>query len=58
MSDDIEQAQQGIEHAHHAAEGHAEHTDQSARRIAILISALAAALALAEMQEKVPRTST
>ncbi len=52
MSDDIEQAQRGLEHAHHAAQGHVEHSDTGARRIAILISVLAAALALAEMAEK------
>jgi hypothetical protein len=52
MSDDIEQAQKGLEHAHAAIEGHAEHSDSGARRVAILISVLAAALALAEMQEK------
>jgi hypothetical protein len=52
MSETIEPAQQGLEHAHAAAEGHAEHSDSGARRIAILISILAAALALAEMQEK------
>jgi len=52
MSDDIEQAQQGLEHAHAAIEGHAEHSDRGARRVAILISVLAAALALAEMGEK------
>lgn len=52
MSDTIEQAQQGLEHAEHAAKGHAEHDDKGARRVAILISALAAALALAEMSEK------
>ena len=48
MSDDLERAQDGIEHAHEAHQ----HGDGSARRIAILISVLAAALALAEMQEK------
>lgn len=52
MSDDIEQAQQGLEHAHHEAEGHGAHNDTGARRVAILISVLAAALALAEMNEK------
>jgi len=49
MSDGLEQAQQGVEHAHAAAEGHAEHSDAGARRIAVLISVLAAALALGEM---------
>jgi hypothetical protein len=49
MSDTIEQAQQGLEHAHEAAE---EHSDTGARKVAILISVLAAALALADMGEK------
>jgi hypothetical protein len=49
MSNTIEQAQQGLEHAHEAA---SEHNDRGAQRVAILISALAAALALAEMSEK------
>ena len=52
MSDNIERAQQGLEHAEHANEAHPQHNDVGARRIAILISALAAALALAEMSEK------
>jgi hypothetical protein len=52
MSETIEPAQQGLEHAHAAVEGHAEHSDSGARRVAILISVLAAALALAEMGEK------
>lgn len=52
MSDTIEQAQQGLEHAQHANEVHPEHNDTGARRVAILISVLAAALALAEMGEK------
>jgi hypothetical protein len=52
MSDDIEQAQQGLEHAHAANEAHPAHNDSGARRVAVLISALAAALALAEMGEK------
>jgi hypothetical protein len=52
MSETIEPAQQGLEHAHAAIEGHAEHSDSGARRVAILISVLAAALALAEMGEK------
>ncbi len=46
MSDTIEHAQEGLEHAHHAAE-HGQ--DNSAARIAIVIAALAAALTLAEM---------
>ena len=52
MSDDIEQAQQGLEHAHEANAAHPTHNDRGARRVAVLISALAAALAIAEMQEK------
>lgn len=52
MSGDIEQAQQGMEHAHEADKAHPAHNDRGARRVAILISALAAALALAEMSEK------
>jgi hypothetical protein len=52
MSDDIEQAQQGLEHAHEADEAHPAHRDTGARRAAVLISALAAALAIAEMGEK------
>jgi hypothetical protein len=48
MSDAIEHAQEGIEHAHHAAhEG-----DRFAPRVAVLIAALAAFLALADMAEK------
>jgi len=52
MSDDIEQAQQGLEHAQEAVEHHRQHNDRGARRVAVLISALAAALAIAEMGEK------
>lgn len=48
MSDTIDDAKEGIEHAHHAAA----HGDGSARRIAVLIAALAAMLALAEMGTK------
>jgi hypothetical protein len=48
VNESIERAQEGIEHAHHAHVA----GDQSARRIAILISVLAAMLALAEMGEK------
>ena len=51
MSDDLEQAQKGLEHAHDAAH-HPTHSDRSARRVAVLISALAAGLAIAEMGEK------
>jgi hypothetical protein len=52
MSEDIEQAQQGLEHAHEDDEMHPAHNDRGARQVAILISVLAAALALAEMSEK------
>jgi len=46
MSETIENAKESIAEAHHA------HGDTSARRIAILIAVLAAALALADMGEK------
>lgn len=49
MSDDLERAQKGIEDAH---EAHERHGDTAARTIAVLISILAAGLAIAEMQEK------
>ncbi len=50
MSSTIEHAQEGLEHAHHAAEhGGGGHLP---RNMAILIAALAAALALTEMGEK------
>ena len=49
MSDDLERAQKGMEDAH---EAHVEHGDTGARNVAILISVLAAGLAIAEMQEK------
>jgi hypothetical protein len=49
MSETIEHAREGIEEAHHAP---ALHGDATARRIAVLIAVLAAALALAEMGEK------
>lgn len=49
MSETIEHAREGIEHAH---EGHSPHVDTTARRIAVLIAVLAAALALADMGEK------
>lgn len=52
MSEDIEQAQKGLEHAHEDDESHPKHNDRGARRVAILISVLAAALALGEMSEK------
>lgn len=48
MSETVEQAREGIEHAHHAhAEG-----DHSARWIAVLVAILAAALAISELGEK------
>lgn len=49
MSETIDHAREGIHHAH--SEPH-QHTDRTARRIAVLIAVLAAALALAEMGEK------
>ena len=49
MSDALERAKESMEQAH---EAHVEHGDSGARNIAILISVLAAALAVAEMQEK------
>ncbi|HET7881033.1 MAG TPA: DUF4337 family protein [Acetobacteraceae bacterium] len=49
MSETIEHAREGLDHAQHGA---APHTDSTARRIAILIAVLAAALALADMGEK------
>jgi len=49
MSETIEHAREGLEEAHHA---HVLHADSTARRIAVLIAVLAAALALAEMGEK------
>jgi len=49
MSESIEHAREGLEHAQHAAGAH---TDGTARRIAVLIAVLAAALAIAEMGEK------
>jgi hypothetical protein len=49
MSETIEHAREGIHEANHA---HALHGDTTARRIAVLIAVLAAALALAEMGEK------
>ena len=50
MSETIEQAREGMEHAHHAATP--EHDDHAPRRVAILIAVLAACLALTEMGEK------
>jgi hypothetical protein len=52
MSHTVELANEGIEHAHHEVEHAAPHNDHRARRIAVLIAALAAALALSEMGEK------
>jgi Domain of unknown function (DUF4337) len=49
MSETIEHAREGLEHAGHAP---AHHSDRTARRIAVLIAVLAAALALADMGEK------
>jgi hypothetical protein len=49
MSETIEHAREGLHHAQHEA---APHADSPARRIAVLIAVLAAALALAEMGEK------
>jgi hypothetical protein len=49
MSETIEHAKEGLEHAHHATE---HGSDRSAPKIAVLIAALAAALTLAEMGEK------
>ena len=52
MSNTIEHAREGLEHAHHASHGGGEHSDKSAQRVAILIAILAACLALAELSEK------
>jgi hypothetical protein len=52
MSNTVELANEGIEHAHHEVEHAAPHNDHRARRIAVLIAALAAALAISEMGEK------
>jgi hypothetical protein len=49
MSDSTDLAKEGIEHAH---EHEKFHTDRFARRVAILVSATAAVLAIAEMGEK------
>lgn len=49
MSDTIEHAKEGLEHAHHAS---AHGGDGSAQTIAIVIATLAAALSIAEMGEK------
>jgi hypothetical protein len=52
MSHTVELANEGIEHAHHEVEHAPLHNDRRARRIAVLIAALAAALAISEMGEK------
>ncbi len=49
MSETIEHAREGLHHAQHTA---GEHTDHTARRIAVLIAVLAAILALADIGEK------
>jgi hypothetical protein len=49
VSETIDHAREGLEHAEHGA---ATHGDTSARRIAVLIAVLAVALALADMGEK------
>jgi hypothetical protein len=49
MSDSIDFAKEGIEHAHHHE---SIHNDRFARRVAILVSCAAAILAIAEMGEK------
>src|SRR5262249_15164901 len=49
MSQTLEHAREGMHHADH---DHGQHGDATARRIAVLIAVLAAALALAEMGEK------
>jgi hypothetical protein len=53
MSDTLEQAQEGIERAHHA---HQHEGDRAARWIAVLIAVLAAALAITELGEKAEQT--
>ena len=55
MSETIEQAQEGLERAHHASEGH--EADKGPRNVAILIAVLAACLALSEMGEKAAQNS-
>ncbi len=53
MSDTIEQAKSGLEHAHHQAHhGEEEGAGNGPRNVAILIAALAACLALSDMGEK------
>lgn len=53
MSETIEQAREGFEHAHEASE----HGGNSARNVAILIAILAACLALTEMGEKAAQSN-
>eukprot|EP01037_Dinobryon_pediforme_P009302 gene9302-9383_t len=55
MSGTIEHAQEGLEHAHHAAEHGTPH--KFSRDVAILIAVLAACLALSEMGEKAAQNS-
>jgi hypothetical protein len=55
MSSTIEQAKEGLEHAHHASE-HGD-TGGSHRNVAVLIAVLAACLALSEMGEKAAQNS-
>jgi hypothetical protein len=50
MSETIDHAREGIEHAHEAAEGHRH--EPFAIRVAVLVSMLAAALAIVELGEK------
>ncbi len=47
----IEHAKETLEHAEHEA-AHGDHSDNSPRRVAILVAFLAAALALTELSEK------
>ncbi|MBV9539261.1 MAG: DUF4337 domain-containing protein [Acidisphaera sp.] len=51
MSETLEHAREGLEHAHHSAEGEHPH-NPFAVRVAILISVLAATLAIVELGEK------
>ena len=52
--DSVEQGQEGIEQAHHA---HEHDRDSAAKWIAVVIAAMAASLALAEMGEKAAQTA-
>jgi hypothetical protein len=52
MASSLEMATESIEHTEHAA-----HADANGRRVALLIAALAAALALCEMGEKAAQNS-